>query len=208
MIILELFSGSGTLSKEFERAGHEVFSIDIRKRKGICEPSLRKNILHCSIKDIPFKDVDVIWASPPCDIFSKASGGFHLTKDNLPRTEKAVLHLQILRKCLALIDKLNPKLFFIENPCGAMKFQREMTTFLIRNKGMIKRFNYSSYGFPLPKPTNLFTNALDFNPKTSPDTFSKKELVIFDNLTKCQRQKVPRLLARHILEYCEDKLNG
>lgn len=67
--IVELFSGSGTVSKEFERAGHNVFSIDIRKRKGICEPHLRKNIMQVRLSDIPFNRVDVVWASPPCDVF-------------------------------------------------------------------------------------------------------------------------------------------
>ncbi len=208
MKIVELFCGSGTLSKEFKEAGHEVFSIDIRQRKGICEPSLRKDILKVSIRDIPFKEIDVIWASPPCDVFSKASGGFHWT-NNMPKTKKCHVHLQLLKKCLVLIEKLKPKIFFIENPDGKMKYQREMVSFLVRNEGMTKKFNYSSYGFSLPKPTNLFTNALDFRLKNIPDTFeSKNELVIFDNMTKCQRQKIPRLLARHILEYCESKIDN
>lgn len=213
MKIIELFSGSGTLSKEFEKAGHEVFSIDIRKRKEVCEPSLRKDILQVSIRDIPFNEVDVIWASPPCDVFSKASGDFHWTKDNQPKTKKCHDHLQILKKCLALIEKLKPKIFFIENPDGKMKFQREITSFLVRNEGMIKKINYSAYGFQLPKPTNLFTNALDFKPKIIPDTFNKdrgtfqkNNQLIFDNMTKCQRQKIPQPLARHILEYCTKKI--
>ena len=221
MKIVELFSGSGTLSKEFEDAEHEVFSIDIRKRKGVCEPSLRKDILQVSIRDIPFDEVDVIWASPPCDVFSKASGGFHWTKDDQPKTEKCHVHLQILKKCLVLIEKLKPKIFFIENPDGKMKFQKEMISFLVRNEGMIKKINYSAYGFQLPKPTNLFTNALDFKPKTIQDTFDKDQgtfdekdrttsqktnQLIFDNMTKCQRQKIPKPLARHILEYCTGKI--
>ena len=35
MNVIELFSGSGTLSNEFKKAGHNVFSIDIRRRKGV-----------------------------------------------------------------------------------------------------------------------------------------------------------------------------
>lgn len=220
MRIVELFCGPGTLSEEFKKAGHEVFSIDIRQRKGNCEPSLRKDILQVSIRDIPFDEIDVIWASPPCDVFSKASGGFHWTKDNLPRTKKCHVHLQLLKKSLVLIEKLKPKIFFIENPDGTMKFQKEMIRFLVRNKAMIKKFNYSAYGFPLPKPTNLFTNALDFQPKSILDSFSKRvpgtlkdrgtfkknNQLIFDNMTKCQRQKIPQPLARHILEYCTRKI--
>jgi site-specific DNA-cytosine methylase len=207
MNVVELFSGSGTLSKEFRDAGHNVFSIDIRKRKGICEPDLKKNILHLLRKEIPFEKVDVVWASPPCDVFSKASGGFHWTAEGLPKTEKCMLHIQILKKSLALIQKLNPTIFFIENPDGKMKYRNELVSFLIKNEGMTKKLFYSNYGFPLPKPTNLFTNALDFKPrKNSLDTFAKSSAVIFDNLTKCQRQAIPRELAKHILEYCESKI--
>lgn len=60
MNIIELFSGSGAISNEFKKTGHNVFSIDIRKRKGICEPDLKKNIMYVTLKDIPFKNVDVI----------------------------------------------------------------------------------------------------------------------------------------------------
>lgn len=207
MNIVELFSGSGTLSKEFKAAGHNVFSIDIRKRKGICEPTLKKNILHVLKNDIPFKKVDVLWASPPCDVFSKASGSFHWTSDGKPKTKKCLEHIQIFKKTLALIKKLDPTIFFIENPDGKMKFRNELVSFLIKMEGMTKKLYYSNYGFPLPKPTNLFTNALDFKPRESiQDTFNKKECVIFDNMTKCQRQSIPRSLARHILEYCESKI--
>lgn len=210
MNVIELFSGSGTISKEFERAGHKVFSIDIRRRKGICEPTLRKSILQVLIKDIPFKKVDVIWASPPCDIFSKNSIAFHWNKDGTPKTKKCFEHLKILRKTLKLIEKINPDIFFIENPDGKMKYQKELVNFLIRNNAMTKRVYYNCYGFGTLKPTNIFTNALDYNPKNIPGTFSKnnsnEKKVIFDNLTKCQRQRIPEKLAIEIREYCEGNL--
>lgn len=211
MNIVELFCGSGTISKEFERAGHKVFSIDIRKRKGSCEPTLQKNILQVLIKDIPFKKVHVVWASPPCDVFSKTAISFHWNKDGTPKTDKCLEHIKILKKTIKLIEKINPDIFFIENPDGKMKYRKELVTFLIRNNAMTKRVFYSCYGFGTLKPTTIFTNALDYNPKNIPGMFSKNnsnenECVIFDNLTKCQRQSILEELAKEIREYCESKI--
>lgn len=203
MKIVELFSGFGTISKEFEKAGHEVFSIDIRKRKGICEPSLRKNIMHVTLKDIPFDKVDVVWASPPCDVFSKASGDFHWDKEGKPKTEKCLDLLRLLRKSLGLIEQIRPAYFFIENPDGKMKYRKELVNFLIRNNGKTLKVNYRDYGFPTLKPTTIFTNALDYFGRSVQDISPKKNVAIFDNLTKCQKQKVPEELAREIRKYCE-----
>ena len=206
MNVVELFSGSGVISKEFKKRGHEVFSIDIRKRKGICEPDLRKNILHVRLKDIPFKKVDVLWASPPCDVFSKAGANFHWNKDGSPKNDKCLEHIKILKKCLVLIGKINPDTFFIENPDGKMKYHKEMIRFLIKNNAMIKKVYYGNYGFGTLKPTTIFTNALNYKPKTNkPDTF-KNNRVIFDNLTKNQKQTIPEELVKEIVDYCEYNL--
>lgn len=201
--VVELFSGSGTISKEFEKAGHNVFSIDIRKRKGICEPSLRKNIMHVTIRDIPFKKVDVVWASPPCDVFSKASGGFHWNKDGSPKTEKCRAHICILRKTLRFIERISPGYFFIENPDGGMKYHRLIVNFLIRNNGKTLRLHYGDYGFGTLKPTTIFTNALNYFGRSSPDEPTEKCKVLFHNLTKCKKQAIPGELAKEIREFCE-----
>lgn len=207
MNVVELFSGSGTLSKEFEDAGHKVFSIDIRKRKGICEPSLRKNIMQVRLSEIPFKKVHVIWASPPCDVFSKASGDFHWTKEGKPKTEKCLAHIKLLKKTLKLIERIRPDIFFIENPDGKMKYSPDIINFLVRNNAMMKKVYYSSYGFGTLKPTIIFTNALNYNPKSIQDIFNKNNRVIFDNLTKNQKQSIPVKFAKEIREYCENEHN-
>lgn len=208
MNIVELFSGSGTISKEFKSRGHNVFSIDIRKRKGKCEPDLRKSILHVSLKDIPFKKVDVVWASPPCDVFSKAAAGFHWDKEGKPKTKKCLEHLRLLRKTLKLIEQIRPAYFFIENPDGKMKYRKELVNFLIRNNGKTVKVNYRDYGFATLKPTTIFTNALNYFGRNVQDTSNKGETAIFNNLTKCQRQAVPKDLAKEIREYCERKIGS
>lgn len=208
MNMIELFCGSGTISKEFKNSMHDTFTIDIRKRKGICEPDLKKNILHVRLSDIPFKKVDVLWASPPCDVFSKAGASFHWNKDGSPKTAKCEEHIRIFKKSLVLIEKIKPTLFFIENPDGRMKYRKELVNFLMRNNAMIKRVYYGCYGFGTLKPTTIFTNALNLNFKNIPDSFAKNNSnennrVIFDNLTKCQKQSIPEELAKEIRIYCE-----
>ena len=205
--VVELFCGSGSITEEFERAGHNTFSIDIRKRKGVCDPHLQKDIMKLKRSDIPFEKIDVVWASPPCDVFSYAGGSFHWDSNGNPKTKKCIEHIKILKKCIDFIKLLSPGYFFIENPRGKMRYNKYMIDFLIKNNGMTKELTYSSYGLPIKKPTNIFTNALNYHPKEL-DSFGRgaknKGPGAFDNLTKCQRQKVPRTLAKEIIEYCEN----
>lgn len=205
MNVVELFSGNAIISNEFKLSGHNTFSIDVRRRKGVCEPDLKKDIMQLRIKDIPFKKVDVIWASPPCDVWSYAAGSFHWN-DNKPRTFKCLNHIKLLDKTLTIIEKLCPGLFFIENPRGRLRYYKGMIDFLIKNRGMIKEITYSSYGFPTTKPTDIFTNAIDYMPKEL-DKFGRGAKVDYklDNFSKCQKQKVPGSLAKEIRRYCEEK---
>lgn len=87
-----------------------------------------------------------------------------------------------------------------------MKYRKELVNFLIRNNGKIIRLYYKNYGFGTLKPTTIFTNALDYFGKSSLDVSIDDNKIIFDNLTKCQKQSVPRSLAKEIREYCEMKL--
>ncbi len=121
MNFIELFCGYGNVTNSFKEAGFKTFSIDIRKRKGVCEPDLKKSILQLKIFEIPFEKTHVLWASPPCDVWSYASGSFHWNSDGTPKTQKCLEHIEILKKSLAVIDELNPDIFFIENPRGRLR---------------------------------------------------------------------------------------
>ena len=206
MNVVELFCGSSTFSNYFKERGHNVFSVDIRKRKGVCEPDLRKDVLDLKIEDIPFDRVDVLWASIPCDVWSYASGDFHWNEDGTPKTDKCKLHIKLLEYSLQFIELLSPGYFFIENPRGKMRFNKCMLDFLKRNGGVEKTITLSSYGFSTTKPTNIFTNALDWKNKEL-DSFGRGAKVpgTFSNLTKCQRQKTPRALVEEIYFYLESK---
>ncbi len=208
MNVIELFSGTGIISQAFKNKGHATFTIDNRRRKGVCEPDLKKDVLDLKRKDIPFKKCHVVWASPPCDVWSYAAVSTHW-KENTPQTKKCLEHILLLKSALQFIQELRPGLFFIENPRGKMRYSPIMIDFLIKSQGLIKEFTMSSYGNYSKKPTNLFTNAYDFQLKHL-DSFGRgaknNSGVVFNNLTKCQRQKLPGTFAKDIVKYCEKKI--
>lgn len=209
MNVIEFFSGSGNFSQVFKDNGHNVISIDIRKRKGVCEPTIKKDIMNISKYDISFKKIDVIWMSPPCDVWSYAGGLFHWYQDNTPKTIKCVLAMEIIKKCLVLIEELQPGYFFIENPRGRLRFYNPLINFCKKHHAVIKTIHMSSYGFVTTKPTNIFTNALDWNIRKL-DKFGRgaKVPIKLDNLTKCKRQSTPKELCYDILSYCNQKYPG
>ena len=206
MNVVELFCGSATIAQEFREAGHNTFTVDIRRRKGVCEPDLKKNILQLERKDIPFKKIDVLWLSPPCDVWSYAAGNKHWDDEECVATKKCLEHISILHKCLALIYELHAGYFFLENPRGRLRYNGSMCNFLKLYPAHTKSLTLSSYGFPTTKPTNIFTNAKNYIPLPM-DKYGRgaknKGLAHFNNMTKCQRQKTPMALAREIRLFCE-----
>ena len=68
---------------------------------------------------------DMIWASPPCDTFSKMRhsnvGRYGVTMETIQR-DISLNGLPILRRTEEIIDYFEPPLYFIENPqTGRMK---------------------------------------------------------------------------------------
>jgi site-specific DNA-cytosine methylase len=196
---VELFCGSGTATKFFSSTNFETFSVDIRKRKGICEPDLRLDILDLTPGHIPFNDIDLLWIGLPCDIWSYASGGYHLDKEFNPKTQKCQVHLDIFHKTIQIIQDLKPRFFIIENPRGRLRHFPPFIQFLNQMNAKEFTVTLSSYGFPTTKPTNLFSN-LDLSEllPCAPYGRGAKCAAHFDNLTKCQRQSTPFLLFEHI----------
>lgn len=208
LLAIEVFCGNGSFSKVARSLGYEVISLDNRRRKGVCEPTLKVNILEVQHTFFNSMNPDVIWFGLPCDIWSNASGGFHLDKKFNPKTEKAKLHLDIFNKTTQIIKSLSSGYFFIENPRGRLQKYPELHKFLKDTNAFVYECTLSSYGFPTTKPTIIITNYPDLKLKPL-DSFGRgaknKVPGTFDNLTKSQRQKTPEKLIKHILNQVNNK---
>lgn len=161
MKVLELFAGSRSIGKVCDELGHEVFSSDWTPFDGI---DYAVDINQFDTSKVPFIP-DMIWASPPCTTFSVASIGKHWDMNRRPKTEDALMGLQILKKTIAIIDHfrtLNPHLiWYIENPRGMM---RRMDAFNILPH-IRQTVTYCQYGDTRMKPTDIWTNNYDWNPR-------------------------------------------
>lgn len=212
-INIELFSGSGNLTRTLNNYGMNTISIDKRKRKGICEPDIRMDIMSTSmqkIKKVPgTSKVFALWIGLPCTIWSNASGDFYLDRDLNPKNEKCAAHLKLLEKTLRIIDAWKPVYWYIENPRGRLRYYRNMIKFMIKNKGMIKELTMSSYGFESQKPTNIFTNDLNLRFKDL-DSFGRgnKSTGNFENLTTNQRQSYPDDFCKEVAGQILEKYPG
>tara|TARA_R110000796_G_C14457688_1_gene424142 strand:+ start:315 stop:953 length:639 start_codon:yes stop_codon:yes gene_type:complete len=166
MKVLELFAGSCSFSNVAKEFGHETFTVDngldLKTVDHYVKIDLVKDILELEADEIPFKP-DIIWASPPCTTFSVASCGHHWhPPDNqgirIPKTVEAARGLRILETTIWLINELEPKYYFIENPRGLMRKMLEVEE-LPRHT-----VTYCQYGDKRMKPTDIWTN-LDWTPR-------------------------------------------
>lgn len=202
MKVLELFCGTKSFSKVAESLGHETFTID---NNPVFKPNLCKNILYVRKGDIPFKP-DIIWASPPCTCFSVASIGHHWTGGKeayIPKTEFAKESINLVKWTVELINVLEPKYFFIENPRGVLR-KLNLIPF------PLKTCCYCQYGDKRMKPTDIWTNVKSFNPKMCHNGNKDHEEARRGAKTGTQGLKgsiergvVPEQLCRELLKCCD-----
>jgi hypothetical protein len=201
--VLELFSGGGTISKAFKSVGHFAFQVDIRRRRGVCWPDLRADVADLRPDTLP-GPFDVVWASPPCDVWSYAAGNLHFDRGSwTPKTEKAQKHVLLLLKTIELIEAIRPAQFFIENPRGRLRHFPPFKSWLEKMGGHTCILTLGSYGFPHPKPTNLFTNTAFIARPLAQFGRGAKVPGTLSDLTKCQRQATPPALAYDLVAFCE-----
>lgn len=209
-IILELFAGTRSISKEFEKAGWESYSIDWNR-------NFENISLYANINEITVEDIkrlcngvpDVIWASPDCTTYSIAGISYHRKKNNEtgeldPVSEYAKICDKTNIHVLEIIKELNPKYYFIENPRGGlrkMNFMKDLPRYTI---------TYCQYGDIRMKPTDIWTNYP--NPNFKP---------ICHNGDKCHegaprgsntgtqglknsiiRSRIPEKFCKYIVEIC------
>lgn len=147
--VLELFAGSRSVGKAAENLGYEVFSSDLKPFDGI---NYAIDILDFDVNKVPFKP-DIIWASPPCTSYSIAAISHH-RPTNGKLSDFAVKSDKMVKKVFEIINKLNPSVWYIENPRGTLRKQDFML-------GIPKTTVwYCQYGDNRAKPTDIWTNNL------------------------------------------------
>lgn len=123
MKVLELFAGMRSVGKAFEERGHEVFSVEWDRDFDHIDLYADVGIVQAEDIIELFGKPDVIWASPDCTTYSVAAISKHrkLNKEtgNLDAiTDYAKFCDKVNKHTVELIQKLNPKYWFIENPRG------------------------------------------------------------------------------------------
>ena len=124
MKILELYAGTRSIGKAFERKGHEVFSVEYDNQ----HPNIDlyddvNNLTYDRIIEL-FGVPDVIWASPDCTTYSIAGIYHHRIKEDdqlKPISDKAVLSDKTVRHVIDLMNRFHYEhdtILFIENPRG------------------------------------------------------------------------------------------
>ena len=207
--VLELFAGTRSIGKAFDKKGHKVFSIDYSNEFENID--LYEDIENITPKEIleKFGKPDIIWASPDCTTYSIAAISHHRNKVNgnlEPKSEYAKKCDLVNKNVLKLIEELKPKYFFIENPRGGMRkmdFMKHLPRFTV---------TYCQYGDDRMKPTDIWTNHP--NPNFKP---------MCKNGDKChqsaprgsktgtqglkgskERSIIPERLCNHIVNICEN----
>ena len=139
--VLELFSGTGSITKAFRNSGHEVISLDIDPRH---PPSICQNILDWRYKDLPRGHFDVIWASCPCEQYSVA-------RSNASTPRDLMLADSLVLRTRDIIEWFAPHCWLVENPTSSQLWQRFAWPRLVKT-------SYCSWGFPYRKHTSIATN--------------------------------------------------
>lgn len=106
MRVLSLFDYSGRWSSPYKEAGWEVWQVDIKLGIDIRE-----------LNELPFDSCDVILAAPPCTDFAGSGAQYWKAKDLDGRTDAS---LELIDATLELIERLQPRVWALENPVGRL----------------------------------------------------------------------------------------
>ncbi|AUF82303.1 putative cytosine DNA methyltransferase [Tetraselmis virus 1] len=156
--VLDLYAGKKSVEKTLNSLFPkkvEVVSVDI-------EPSFKPTIC-ADMLELDYKSLwkpgefDAIWSSSPCTWYS-------LARNSVPRD--FVLADKLVKKAIEIIEYLQPKRWFMENPRAFMRLRPFMEPYNQYRK-TVNYCKYSSRGdyYKYPKPTDIWTN-FDFQPKT------------------------------------------
>ena len=144
-ILLELFSGTQSVSKVAKELGWETLSLDICPKHN---PDLCMNILSFNETDFPPDYFDFIWASCPCEAYSVARARpCRVSRDDAMNASDP-----LVAKTRAIIAHFDEAEWCIENPAFSRLWQRDVARGLLE---MSTITSYCCWGFPYRKNTRL-----------------------------------------------------
>jgi len=222
MRVLDLFSGLHGWSSYFTEMGHEVVSIEINTEQIAT--------LHADIGQLTADDIralfgghnpDVIIASPPCTTFSVASIWKHWTGGHQayePATQEARDSLVLMAHTLQLIQDLQPKWWWLENPRGIL---RKLDVMNGLNRVTIWMCQYHSETDPMKraKPTDLWGEwPEEWIPRpecknSNPDCYHVRAPRCTNTGTqaisnRALRALIPRELSKDVCLACEEAMKN
>ena len=121
--LLELFSGTKSVSKVGRALGWETVSLDIDPKH---EPDLLLDILDFDETEYPKDYFQFIWASPDCASYSRAR-----SRAKIARTDAMESADKLLAKCMSIIDYFDCH-WCIENPAGSQMWKRDIARRLLQ----------------------------------------------------------------------------
>jgi len=138
--LLELFAGTGSIEKVFRR-DFDVTSLDVEGT-----PTIKADIMTWDYRSFPEGTFDVIWASPPCTMYSLAR-----TTAKTPRDLEG--SDAMVQRTLDIIAHFKPRVWMFENP----------QTGLLKHRAVVAGLPYTDvcycrYGMPYKKPTRIWNN--------------------------------------------------
>jgi site-specific DNA-cytosine methylase len=203
--ILELFKGTGSITKYYKDKDAEVISLDILEK---FEPTIISDIMEFDYKQFPVGYFDIIWASPECKVYSSMNimnigeNQRYKTKEDLIKKQKE--DSKFINKTIEIIEYLKPINYFIENPLNSQIWK------YINNSEFINKFivvDYCYFGTDYKKPTKILTDKELENKrckcKKHPKVIcwtNKKDKRINHNHLLEQKYSIPQNLLKYLLE--------
>jgi site-specific DNA-cytosine methylase len=204
MNILDLFSGTQHLAKEFLKKGHEVVTVDIKQCRET--PKLTH---HCNIFDFNHEAYHAghfafIYVGLPCTVFSKASGGHHFISNIIPRTSQAHISILMIGKIYEILKYFKFPHFMLENPTGGLRNNFFFNEHCYFSKINIYTTALGCFGFPTQKKTDIFTNInyLILFP-TSYRANGRYQTKHLDRMTEKQKSTYPPAFCQFIVHTME-----
>ena len=203
MRLIELFSGTKSVSKVAKTLGWETVSLDLDPKHS---PDLCMDILLFDETQYPKDYFDFVWASPDCRAYSIAR-----QNAKIPREEAMQASDPLLKKTRQIIDYFGCA-WCIENPAFSYIWKREVAAGLLENSVITSYCSFEGYAYR--KHTRLACNFPLVLPKCPgkglcPKMIGSKHIehaqrgrggIISKNQTRDQLHSIPPALCESILK--------